>query len=491
MTVSQLPRQTEVVDGVHRRPRTGIKVIVSGAGVGGMFAALECWRKGNDVEILEQSSALSTLGDFFSLGPSALSTLHYYPKMLAEYNATAWNSPLWWCDPTGKKLVSELIEWNRPDAAPHAAKDVPIVGFIELRPQIMRMLEGQIKRLGIPIFYGRKTVSYEEDIPSGKASALTASGEVFIGDVVVAAEGIGTKSHKIVTGSPVPFVPSGYAIIRGAFSPSFIAPNSKGAELLLEPGQIPEVRTYAGEDMHLITLFTHDKVGLAFTHKEDGSAKESWNDTIPAEELVAMLKERTNWGEQIMDFVKQIPADTLIDWKLTWRDPQPVWASKGGRVIQLGDSAHSFLPSSANGATQAMEDGISLAECLYRGGKERVPWATKVHAKLRYQRVSVIQRYGVVTRHALHHVDMSLLDEGKNPFEGVFRLGRWIWQHKPEDYARDQFTAALDHLQTGAPFENTNLPPGHVYKDWDVESELKQQMAGIPSQLMSNGDWSR
>lgn len=243
--------------------------------------------------------------------------------------------------------------------------------------------------------------------------------------------------------------------------------------------------------MHLITLFTHDKVGLAFTHKEDGSATESWNHTIPAEDLVAMLKERTSWGEQIIDLIQQVPPNSLIDWRLTWRDPQPVWASKGGRVIQLGDSAHAFLPSSGNGATQAMEDGISLAECLYQGGKERVPLSTKVHTKLRYQRVSVIQQVGIVTRYSLHHVDMSLLKEGKNPFQNVFHQGRWIWQHKPEDYARDQFTAALDHLQTGAPFENTNLPKGHVYKDWDVESELRKQAAGVPSQLMTNGDWSR
>ncbi|TGJ78629.1 hypothetical protein E0Z10_g10137 [Xylaria hypoxylon] len=491
MTLPLQSHPVEIIDGIHRHPRTGIKVIISGAGIGGMFAGLECWRKGNDVEILEQHDALSTLGDFFAIGPSALSTLHYYPMMLAEYNETTWNSPLWWCDPAGKKLVSELPEWNHPGAAPHAAKDVPIVGFIKLRPQIMQMLEDQINRLGIPIFYGRKAIGYEEDVLSGKAHVLTTSSEVFTGDVVVAAEGIGTKSHETVTGSPVPFVNSGYAIMRGAFSPSFIEPSSRGAELLLEPGQTPEVCIYAGEDMHLITLFTHDKVGLAFTHKEDGNAKESWNNTIPAEELVAILKKRTNWGEQIMDFVKQVPEDTLIDWKLTWRNPQPVWASKGGRIIQLGDSAHAFLPSSANGATQAMEDGISLAECLHRGGKERVPWATQVHTKLRYQRVSVIQQFGITTRHSLHHIDMSLLDEGKNPFEDVFHLGRWIWQHNPEDYAREQFAAALDHLQTGAPFENTNLPKGHVFEDWDVESELKKQAAGVPSQLMSNGDWSR
>ncbi|KAJ3566544.1 hypothetical protein NPX13_g7092 [Xylaria arbuscula] len=85
---------------------------------------------------------------------------------------------------------------------------------------------------------------------------------------------------------------------------------------------------------------------------------------------------------------------------------------------------------------------------------------------------------------------MSLLDEGKNPFENVFRLGRWIWQHNPETYAQEQFAAALENLQIGAPFENTNLPKGHVYQDWDVEGELQKQDTGVLPDLLSNGDWS-
>lgn len=66
-----------------------------------------------------------------------------------------------------------------------------------------------------------------------------------------------------------------------------------------------------------------------------------------------------------------------------WRDPNTKWASDGGLILQLGDSAHSFLPTSANGATQAMEDGISIAACLRLAGKHNVPLATRVHTQLR------------------------------------------------------------------------------------------------------------
>lgn len=51
-----------VVDGVQRFPHAGIKVIVAGGGIGGLGAALECWRKGCDVVVLEQGEKFSGIG---------------------------------------------------------------------------------------------------------------------------------------------------------------------------------------------------------------------------------------------------------------------------------------------------------------------------------------------------------------------------------------------------------------------------------------------
>ena len=90
------------------------------------------------------------------------------------------------------------------------------------------------------------------------------------------------------------------------------------------------------------------------------------------------------WPEIMDKTIRTVPKDGIVDYKLMWRDPQPQWASPGGRVVQLGDAAHTFIPSSGNGATQAIEDAVSLATCLQLGGKENIPAAVKVHVKLRY-----------------------------------------------------------------------------------------------------------
>jgi len=49
-------------DKINFHPRTGISVLVVGAGVGGLMSALECRRKGHDVRIIERAPALSTAG---------------------------------------------------------------------------------------------------------------------------------------------------------------------------------------------------------------------------------------------------------------------------------------------------------------------------------------------------------------------------------------------------------------------------------------------
>lgn len=51
------------VDGVHRFPENGISIVIIGAGVAGLQAALECWRKGCDVVVLERAEKLSALGE--------------------------------------------------------------------------------------------------------------------------------------------------------------------------------------------------------------------------------------------------------------------------------------------------------------------------------------------------------------------------------------------------------------------------------------------
>lgn len=99
--------------------------------------------------------------------------------------------------------------------------------------------------------------------------------------------------------------------------------------------------------------------------------------------MVQGLDEGTNWDESFLGVISQTPPQSVVDYKILWRNPNSKWVSDGGLILQIGDSAHSFLPTSANGATQAMEDGISIAACLKLAGRNNVALATRIHTKLR------------------------------------------------------------------------------------------------------------
>jgi 2-polyprenyl-6-methoxyphenol hydroxylase-like FAD-dependent oxidoreductase len=103
-------------------------------------------------------------------------------------------------------------------------------------------------------------------------------------------------------------------------------------------------------------------------------------------EALVITAKVAGFPEYMTRLMKTTPEGALVDWKLMWRDPQPNWVSPLGRVVQVGDSAHTFLPHSGNGASQAIEDAISLATCLQVGGKSNTASATIIHNKLRYAR---------------------------------------------------------------------------------------------------------
>ena len=83
--------------------------------------------------------------------------------------------------------------------------------------------------------------------------------------------------------------------------------------------------------------------------------------------------------------------------------------SPQGRVVQIGDAAHAFLPTSVNGGTQAFEDAVSLSCCLRiaidQKGLDGIPIAIRVHNTLRLDRVSLIQQLGFKRRHVYYNLD--------------------------------------------------------------------------------------
>lgn len=150
----------------------------------------------------------------------------------------------------------------------------------------------------------------------------------------------------------------------------------------------------------------------------------------------------------VQEIVKATPTETLVDWKLIYRDPLPTWVSPKQRIALIGDAAHPFLPTSIQGASQSMEDGVTLAVCLEKcGGRQRVSEALTAYQNIRYERVCKAQKTGETTRDQWHKADFEQVR--KNP--QILKLQRdpWLLDFDSERHAYEVYDQVVDGLRTG------------------------------------------
>lgn len=187
------------------------------------------------------------------------------------------------------------------------------------------------------------------------------------------------------------------------------------------------------------------------THRDSHDIDESWSFPGYLKDVKTVLE---GWDPMCWKIVSKTPEEKLVDWKLVYRDPLPNWVSGygsapgHGRICLLGDAAHPFLPTSAQGATQALEDGVTLAVLLRKAGKENVKGALRAYQDIRYDRVKAVQKTGETTRDMWHKTDWEKVK--KDPTLIQFPREDWVFQHDAEKHAEEMGDEAIKKCSVGA-----------------------------------------
>jgi hypothetical protein len=160
-------------------------------------------------------------------------------------------------------------------------------------------------------------------------------------------------------------------------------------------------------------------------------------------------------------------------------------------VVQIGDAAHSFLPASGNGATQAIEDAVSLASCLRFGALISVAEAVRAHVRLRFIRNACAQKLGFANAELLQDTDWSKVK--LDPRRAQPKLPRWVWSHDPEEYVHKNYWEVVRSMRNGVDFTEDdsfppNYPPGYKYEPWSIDQIMDDVRNGKPVDL-GPGNW--
>lgn len=488
------------VHGVESEPvgtfkPTGIDVLVVGSGLAGLTAAIECIRKGHNVRVLERAASINTLGDMYFMGLPATRFFKHWPEMKAEYDSIGLHNA--WIETSkhsGELIVKPLYVNERLKAAGLDPKTPP--GTFQLRPLIYKMFVKQVERLGVKIEFNTRIVDYYEDESRGKGGCTSEDGRKFEADVVIAADGVGSKSQKLV-GGQVRAKSSGRAMWRAAFPIENLDkdPEVKEHYKMIGPDDSePIVRTYLGPGTYGMTLTRPETMIWIINHNATGSSAENWSNTIPSKEVLDNMDEGVGpngWAPMMKRLIACTPDDTIVNFELLWRDPQPSWASPAGRVVQIGDAAHSFLPASGNGATQAIEDAVSIASCTHLcGSKENIPEAVRAHVRFRFIRNACAQKVGFSNAELLQDTDWSKVK--LDPRKAQPKHPKWVWQHDPEPYTYENYAKNVETMKEGVRFDESgippNYPPGYKYEPWSIDGIMESMSKGVPVQL-GEGNW--
>ncbi|KAI1608312.1 hypothetical protein EDD36DRAFT_469720 [Exophiala viscosa] len=445
-------------DGVVKPRSSGIKVIIIGLGYSGAAAAIECHRKGHDVVVYERTPGVSQLGDIIGISGNAA-------QIVAK----------WGNGSVHRRLEPLLSFWNANNIRKYDTGEIlyaqPMVGYnagsgyTAPRGPMAIILANHLRDLGVTVHFGKRISDYFE---SEDEAGVVVEGQRITADCVIACDGVHSKARTFVVGIDDKPYSTGYATYRAWFDAAQARENPK-LKWMFE-GDSDKMETYIGQDMHCILGTCSGRRGIVWniTHKDVyDNVEESWSFPGKHEDVLGYVK---GWNERIHDVVMATPKSQLVDYKLVWRDPLPKWVSQHARIILIGDSAHPFLPTSAQGAGQAIEDGATIAICLELAGKAKVPLALRTCEKLRYARASLAQQIGKETREIWHKTDFEAIK--KNPQSLSMPLPAWLFGHDPQGYAYEEFEAAASSIENGTDYIPKNVPPpGQDHRVYDFKAE--------------------
>lgn len=387
------------------RPDTR-RIVIAGAGVAGLSAALECAARGWSVQLFEKAQALSEVGAGLQLAPNAMRHLERLGVADRLSSQAVTPEALYLMD--GRKarplLAMQLGDkalkrWHYPYVVCHRA---------DLQSAL---LDACNENPNIEINLGSEILSHTAD--SSGITAIVRRGtseETIQAEYLIACDGVWSTQRGKAGYDKARF--SGHIAWRTTVAVDDLPASFKSA--------IPKqksVSAWLGKKAHFIAYPVKGGEFFNFVAITTGeNPGEVWSKTGDSLRLQAIYKD---WGKPVRDVLNV--ANEWTYWPLfEMGEAQFVGPD---RTIFLGDASHAVTPFAAQGAAMAIEDAAALAEAL---DSEDQQSALKRFDSVRKERIAAVAKRGQMNRFAYHAT-------------GVFALGRNMLfaMRSPDSFLKD------------------------------------------------------
>lgn len=316
-------------------------MLIAGAGIGGLTAALALLQRGYDVDVYEQAATLGEFGAGVQIaanGSRVLRALGLEGAMERVVCVAAAKEVRIWNTGQTFKLFDLGEDSVRRFGAPY--------WFVH-RGDLHTVLRDAVLALKADAIHtSSRCIGYENT--TGGVRLRLEDGRTIRGDCLVGADGVHSRLRQQMHGEGrSEFM--GIIAWRGLAKRADLSPELQrmvGTNWVGPGGHVITYPLRGGELMNFV----------GFGERVDWKV-ESWTTPGSKEECGADFRK---WHPLVHELIQKV--DQTYKWALVGRAPLEKWVD--GRVALMGDACHPTLPFLAQGAIMAIEDGFVLARCL-------------------------------------------------------------------------------------------------------------------------------
>lgn len=319
------------------------EVIVIGAGIGGLAAALALQRGGVQVRVYEQAAALGEVGAGLSISPNGALGLKSL-GVFAEFRKLAY-APDEQCVrhfKTGRVLATVSRGGRLEDSYGERY-------YVIHRADLHQVLANAVLANDpAAIVTGHRFADLQQD--GSGVSVRFDNGEWKRAEAVIGADGVRSRVRSTLFGAEqVRF--TGFVAWRGLVPMDRVPPEALDplCQVWIGPGHM--INRYPVRGGKLLNF-------VAFAERS-GWEEEGWS--IPAQ-VAELAVEFADWHPWIQQIIAAVPEQDLFKWALCARSALMRWVR--GRAAVLGDAAHPLLPYLGQGAVMAIEDAVVLGRAF-------------------------------------------------------------------------------------------------------------------------------
>ncbi|KAK4147633.1 uncharacterized protein C8A04DRAFT_24180 [Dichotomopilus funicola] len=372
-------------DNYDHEPGPSLAVLIVGAGIGGLSAAIALRRRGHCVLVLDRADLSSTgmVGAAIHLCPNITGILPHWGVDMQNLGASHVSRYL--ARSYDGRTIQDLnlaaehsARWSNPWLMVHRAalhKELRRVATAEEGEGVPVVLEGNLNVVGVD---------------PQKGMVMLEGGETVLADVIVGADGIYSKTRDAV--SALPLFRSGKAAFRFMI-PRLAAVSDPETAPLANPDDTFSL--WLANDRRVVMYPCHNNEWLNFVcvHPDTEShttLSDEWNKETTLENVIQVFH---TFEPRLLALFRKVDPATLKVWQLLDMDVLPSWTI--GKLALLGDAAHPCLPYHAQGGAQAIEDAAALAAVLPRDATklDEVSERLKLYESIRFERARRIQHY--------------------------------------------------------------------------------------------------